>query len=229
MPHSSHASHAGPVVLLLACCLIPFAASPQAEPTLNDLVAQWSRGSFRSPLMCEVEGELLRGVRRVLIRTEKFASNDPQTSLELIDLDPGQATRCMDATGRQVPNLSGKLQLRRDGHRHPETARRDFLDAVRELRPLDRDDVEALKQDKAFEFRIVSGNLRVQAVALPPAESRLLDFQGGRARLSLLFPATDAARALKDFPSGRKLVLTLESRSGEVFVLPLFDPLVPTR
>jgi len=215
MPHSSHASHAGPVVLLLACCLIPFAASPQAEPTLNDLVAQWSRGSFRSPLMCEVEGELLRGVRRVLIRTEKFASNDPQTSLELIDLDPGQATRCMDATGRQVPNLSGKLQLRRDGHRHPETARRDFK--------------RALKQDKAFEFRIVSGNLRVQAVALPPAESRLLDFQGGRARLSLLFPATDAARALKDFPSGRKLVLTLESRSGEVFVLPLFDPLVPTR
>ncbi len=206
-------SRAGPVALLLVFCLIPFAALPQRKATLNDLVAQWSQGSFRSPLMCEVEGKLLLGVRRVLIRAEKFASNDPQTSVELVDLDPGEATRCMDATGKQVPNLSGKIQLRRDGHQHPETARRDFK--------------RALKQDKGFEYRIVSGALKIQPVEIPAAESRLLDFQGGRARLSVVFPATDAARTLTDFPSGRKLLLTLESGDGEVFVLPLFDPRVP--
>lgn len=208
-----HRPHAIPAAFLLISCLIGSGARAQREPTLNDLVAQWSQGSFRSPLMCELQGKLIRGVRRVLIRSQNISDGSPRLTLELIDLNPGEATRCIDATGAQVPNLTGTLQLRREGHAHPETARRDFK--------------RVLKQNKGFAYRIVSGTVKIQAVRIPAPDSRLVDFQGGSVTLSLIFPATDPARALADFRSGRKLLVTLQSKSGEEFVLPLFDPAAP--
>ena len=187
----------------------------QSRPTLDALVAQWSEGVFRSPLLCEFEGELIRGVRRVLIRSHMLPGRAATTSLEFVDIRPGPATRCMDATGTPVPNLIGKLELQRPRHRHPETAKRDFK--------------RALKQDKGFEYRVAGGTLEVQVVEVPAPEPQVLDFEAGTAPLSLVFPATDAALALSDFATTRKLVLTLKSSEGETFVLPLFDPSAPPK
>ena len=197
-------------LMLLASCLGAAASHAQAGPTLNDLVAQWGAGSFRAPLMCDLDGELTRGVRRVLVQSRPLPGRDPVTTVEFVDIQPGTATRCMDATGAGVPNIVGKLELRRSGHRHPETARRDFK--------------RALKQDKGFTYQISKGVLSLQEVASPSAKARLVDFRGGSLTLSLIFPATDPARELADFSSDRKLLLTAESSQGDRIILPLFDP-----
>jgi hypothetical protein len=198
------------VVALLVICLWTAAAQAQGAPTLNDLVAQWSSGSFRSPLMCELDGELTRGVRRVLILSRPMPGRPPVTTVEFVDIDPGPATRCMDATGKAMPNIVGKLELRRSGHRHPETAKRDFK--------------RSLKQNKGFTYQISGGVLSIQAVAPLAPEPRLVNFRGGTLTLSLIFPSTDPARALSDFRSVRKLLLTAESPEGDRVILPLFDP-----
>ena len=199
---------------LLTAALLwgPTLASAQAQsaPSLDDLIARWAAGSFRSPLLCEIDGELVRGVRRVLVRARPQPGRPPLVSVEFVDLDPGKATRCIDSTGAPVPNLAGRIELRPSGHRHPETATRDFK--------------RALKQDKGFTYAVSSGKLKVQEVSAAPAPARILDLRGGRLTLSLVFPATDPARALADFSSSRKLVLSLESAEGERLILPLFDP-----
>ncbi len=203
-----------PALVLLASSVWTAASIAQTGPSLDGLVAQWSAGSFRSPLMCELDGELVRGVRRVIIRSRAMPGNAPETSIEFVDVQAGEATRCLDATGVPVPNLSGRLELKRPGgHRHPETAKRDFK--------------RALRQEKGFTYQIRSGVLAVQAVESPPAKPQLRDFQGGTLTLSLVYPATDAARALAEFRSGRKLLLTLESRDDREIILPLFDPSSP--
>ena len=205
-------------ILLVATLLWGSLAGParaQSGPALDDLIAHWAAGSFRSPLLCELDGQLVRGVRRVLIRARPQPGRPPVIFAEFVDLEPGTATRCIDATGAPVPNLVGRLELRRSGHRHPETAARDFK--------------RSLKQDRGFTYSISQGSLRIQEVRQPPAEPRLVDLQGGSLVLSLIFPATDASRALADFSSSRKLLLTLESGEGERIVLPLFDPAAAPR
>ena len=203
-----------PALVLLASFLWVAAPGAQTGPSLDDLVAQWSVGSFRSPLMCELDGELVRGVRRVIIRSRAMLGNAPETSIEFVDIQAGEATRCLDATGARVPNLIGKLELKRPGgHRHPETAKRDFK--------------RALRQEKGFTYQIRTGVLAVQAVESPPVEPQLRDLQGGTLTLSRVYPATDAARALAEFRSGRKLLLTLEFSDDEKIILPLFDPSSP--
>lgn len=203
------------VIATLLWGLIPGPAHSQSGPALDDLIAQWASGSFRSPLLCEIDGELVRGVRRVLIRARPQPGRPPVVAAEFVDLDPGMATRCIDSTGAPVPNLVGRLELRRGGHRHPETAMRDFK--------------RRLKQDKGFTYSIFQGELKIQEIRQPGAEPRMVNFQGGSLTLSLVFPATDAARALADFESSRKLVLTLESGEAERIVLPLFDPAATSR
>ena len=192
----------------------PTGLGAQTNPSLEDLVAIWATGSFRSPLMCEFDGKLVRGVRRVVVRSRPMPNRAPEVSMEFIDIQAGEATRCLDATGVPVPNLIGKLELKRTGgHPHPETAKRDFK--------------RALRQDKGFTYQIRTGVLAVASIESPPTEPEMRDFEGGTATLSLIYPATDAARALGEFQSGRKLLLLLKSRDERKIVLPLFDPSSP--
>ncbi|MDG2334289.1 MAG: hypothetical protein P8Q97_08725 [Myxococcota bacterium] len=188
--------------------VVPAAGS--AEPSLNERVALWSAGSFRSPVHCEIDGQLIRGIRRVVIRAAAVPGRDPGVEVEFVDFEPEDATRCIDATGAPLPNVVGRLKLRRERSRHPETAQRDFK--------------RALQKKKGFSYRVISGTLDLQAVGDPPVPARQVDFSGGELSLSLIFPATDAQRALVDFPSERKILLTLESGSGQVIRMPLFDP-----
>jgi len=197
------------MLILLAAALL-LAPPAWAEPTLNERVAVWSAGNFRSPLHCEIDGQLIRGVRRVLIRARPVLGRDPQVELEFLDFKPGDATRCIDATGNSVPNVVGRLELRRERNRHPETAQRDFK--------------RMLQKDKGFTYTVAEGSLSIQSVNTTPAPPRDVGFAGGKLKLSLIYPATDADRALLDFPSERKILLTLKSRDGTVIEMPLFDP-----
>ena len=195
-------------LLLLALVVSGGAARAQSEPDLNALVVDWASGRFAAPVMCELGGELVRGVRRVILRPRHTIGRPVRLAVHFIDMRPEDATRCVNAMGQPQPNILGKLLLQLPGTSHPETAARDFK--------------RTLKRDKGFDLDITEGVLKLQDVAMPPPEPRLVDFRGGKASIRLVFPATDADRELAPFPSPRKSVLAVESKDGERIELPIF-------
>jgi hypothetical protein len=196
------------LILLLLGIVPPGPAAGQAGPDLNDLVVDWATGRYASPVMCEIDGELVRGVRRVILRPHHTLGRPTRLAVHFIDMKPGEATRCIDSTGAPQPNVQGKLLLAVPGIPHPETATRDFK--------------RALQRDKGFSLEVTEGVLKLQDVAVPSPSPRLVDYRGGEASLRLVLPATDAARELAPFPSPRKLVLIVVSEGGPPLELPLF-------
>jgi hypothetical protein len=194
-------------IALLGALLAP-GSHAQSGPDLNDLVIDWARGTFASPILCEVEGKTVRAIRRVVITPTLAGDRRGVATVQFIDMKPDQATRCFTSTGQSVPNILGKLQLRVEGTPHPDTARRDFK--------------HTLKKERGFELKVVQGVLRIQEVSQPPTEPRTVNFRSGHARLGMVLPATDADRELADFPSRRKVLLELQAKSGEEIVMPLF-------
>jgi hypothetical protein len=194
-------------IVLMGAVLAP-PSQAQSGPDLNDLVIDWSRGTFASPILCEVEGKTVRAIRRVVISPTLADDRRGVATVQFIDMKPEEATRCFTSTGGSAPNILGRLQLRVEGTPHPDTARRDFK--------------HTLKKERGFELKIVQGVLRFQDVSQPPSEPRIVSFKGGYARLGMVLPATDADRELADFPSRRKALLELRSKSGEEIVMPLF-------
>ena len=75
---------AGPVgSLLLALLWAPLGASPTAAQELrdlNELALGWTRGDFRSPLLCEVGDQVRRGLRRIVIEPGPRHVQPPRTS-----------------------------------------------------------------------------------------------------------------------------------------------------
>ena len=185
-------------------------AAAQQGPDLSDLVVSWASGSWRSPINCEFEGTLRRGVRRIVIEPNLIPGRPAGLKLRFVDLHPGEATRCIDLRGKAQPNLLGGVKARLPGRPHPETARRDFR--------------QTLKRKKGFELDIIEGTIKVEAVGSDAAEYERLDFSGGTLRISVVYPATDEARELASFNSDRKFILTLKTKSGETIQLPVFTP-----
>lgn len=200
----------GAFALLLAWGLLLPARGglAQSPPDLNALVVDWASGRYASPVMCEIGGELVRGIRRVILRPRHTLGRPLRLAVHFIDMRPDGATRCVNATGARQPNALGKLLLQLPGMPHPETAKRDFK--------------RTLKREKGFDLDVAEGILKLQEVAEPPVEPRLVDFRGGKARVALVMPATDAARELGAFDSPSKLLLSVQSPDGEKLVLPLF-------
>lgn len=197
-----------PVWLWLFSALLAAPSLAQSGPDLNDLVIDWSRGTYASPLLCEVDGVTVRAIRRVVIQPLLAGDRRGVANVQFVDMKPEQATRCFNSMGDAIPNILGRVQLRLEGTPHPETAQRDFK--------------HALKKDRGFDMRVVQGALSIQEVSQPPSEPRTVNFRGGHARLGMVLPATDADRELADFPSPRKALLELKAKSGERLVLPLF-------
>ena len=183
-------------------------AFAQTPPDLNALVVNWAMGQYASPIFCEIDGELIRGVRRVLLKPHQTFGRPVNLEVHFIDLQPDEATRCVNSMGQKQPNILGKLRLQIPGKPHPETAKRDFK--------------RRLKRDKAFDLEIVEGRLKLQEVAIPTPPATVENFRGGQATLGPAMPATDAARELALFKSQRKMILTLKSSSGTLIELPLF-------
>jgi hypothetical protein len=194
----------------LASASLAEPARAQQGPDLADLVVGWASGSLRSPISCEIDGTLRQGVRRVIIEPEPIRGRAADLRMRFIDLHPGDATRCVDTIGRPLPNLIGGVRARYPGRPHPETAKRDFR--------------EALKRKKGFELDVIEGTVQFEPVGAEAGEARLVDFTRGKLVISRVYPATDPSRELAPFKSGRKFLLTLKAPSGEALTLPVFDP-----
>lgn len=195
----------------LMVVLVGLAAATKASaqaPSQNDLIIEWASGRYASPVMCEIDGEMVRGIRRLILKPRYSLGRPTQLAIHFIDMRPDTATRCINATAVPQPNVLGKVLLQYPGTPHPETAMRDFK--------------RGLARDKGFDLDPMEGMLKIQDVADPTPEARLVDFRGGKASLRLVLPATDADRELSAFTSPRKFVLTLEAPGGERLVLPLF-------
>jgi hypothetical protein len=156
----------------------------------------------------DVNALVVRGIRRVILRPQQTLGRAPTLSVQFIDMRPETATRCVDSRGTSQPNALGRVELRLPGIPHPETASRDFK--------------RALQRDKGFDLEVTEGFLKLQTVAAPPVEPRVVDFRGGHAALRRVLPATDADRELRAFDSPRKLLLVIEAPGGERLELPLF-------
>ena len=178
------------------------------EATVADMALDWSRGRFASPLICELEGELVRGIRRVLIAPGPSHQRPRVNRIIFVDLDVDKASRCFAELVGDVPNVTGSVQIYLATSRRSDTARRDFR--------------ESLRRKRGFEFRIAEGGLRLQPVTQPPSSARGVDFGGGRASLRTIAPGSDESRLLAPFPSPRKLLLELSARDGTKLLFPLY-------
>ena len=193
--------------VLVAAGLLLFLAGPTWSQSvdLNLLALDWARGRYLSPVICETDGNLTRGGRRLLIAPGPRHSVPPVARVIFSDLDVPSASRCFDDLGKAQPNVTGQLQMRLLGHSRSDTARRDFK--------------TALRRKNGFEFRVVSGKLRIETVG--ESNPQEVDFRGGDARLHLIAPGSDDARMLGDLRGLRKLTLEIEAPDGTLLRFPL--------
>ena len=184
-----------------------FPGNPGA-PTVSDMALDWARGRFATPLICEIEGKLVRGIRRVMIAPGASHQRSRRNRIVFVDLEVEEASRCFAELAGNVPNVMGSVQIEFPAVRRSDTARRDFR--------------EALRRKQGFEFRIAEGGLKLQEVTQPPSPVRAVDFRGGSASLRTIDPGSDAARLLAPFESPRKMILELSARDGTKLSFPLY-------
>ncbi len=205
--------------LLAAFGLAPDARAQEPFlPDVNDIALNWSLGSYVSPLFCEIDGEVIRGVRRLNVMPGSPNALKPVNKIVFVKLDVDDATRCFTELAPRVPNYVGQVQIRVPGKSRPETAASEFRNL--------------LKRKGGVEFEVPSGRLfSTEIGADATAEPRRYDLRGARARLQVVKRGTDAARVLADLPRERQLVLEIDLRDGEQLRFPMaYDrPLEPGR
>lgn len=202
-------------VLLFACvfsglavvALAPVSAQQAAQRDLVDLALLWSRGEFRSPIVCSIEGSAFRALRRVRVGAGPRKSVRRMNRLTFYDLEAPAETSCQDEMGKEEPNVIGSLALTFDARFRPDTAQRDFQ--------------VALRRDGGFVYEIKAGRLRVGVPGPDPGSLREVTFAGGSAELRAVKRGSDASKLLADLPSPRKLLLTLRAPDGTELRFPL--------
>ena len=184
-------------------------AAPTTEPDLVDLVLGWSRGSFRSPLLCTFGGETHQGLRRVVIAAGPPQSERRVDRLTFFDLDAPTAQRCTTTFGGDAPNVIGSLLLGYTSKRpHSDTPKRDFDEELRAGH---------------LDFEIVAGRLRIGPITTAPKELTDHDFSRGNARIAVIAAGSDEARVMQEFGPSRRLRLTLEAPDGTRLEMPLVE------
>lgn len=199
------------VLALLLAAAQPGQAQMIGAPrnvTLADMALDWSRGRFASPLVCKLDGKLVRGIRRVMIAPGPARQRPRVNRIVFTDLEVDNASRCFGDLSGDVPNVTGSLEIHLPTSRGSDTARRDFR--------------EALRRKRGFEFRIAAGGLQLQPVTQPPSAAQAVDFRGGSAWLRTLEPGSDESRLLAPFESPRKMLLQLTARDGTKISFPLY-------
>lgn len=196
------------VLVLLLGVASPGRGQVPGEATVADMALDWSRGRYATPLICELDGKLVRGLRRVLITPGPSHERPRVNRIVFVDLEVETASRCFAELAGDVPNVTGSVEIQLPSTRRRDTARRDFR--------------EALRRKGGFEFHISSGGLKLQPVTQPPSSARGVDFRGGRASLVILAEGSDEARLLAAFPSPRKLMLELSAKDGTKLSFPLY-------
>ena len=184
--------------------LLPAAAFAQAPggpgPGLNEFALEWTRGEYRAPLICEIQGVPHRALRRILVSPGPREARTPMNRLAFFDLEAPEGTRCHDETGGEQPNAIGSVALALDARPRPDTAQRDF-------------DL-ALRREGGFQFQIRTGRLRLGDPGEAASALREVDFSGGTADIRKVERGSDAFRRLVEFGERRKLSLVLEAPDG---------------
>lgn len=196
---------------VLAVAAAPVAA--QTGPSLQELAIDWALGRFGSPLICQIEGTPVRGMRRLQVVNGPRQLRSPLARIIFVSMEVEAATRCFTETEKSAPNISGTLEIRFPGAARRDTAHREFK--------------TLLRREGGVEFDISGGVLRLQEVGVATNAARDVDFRGGKARFGLVRPGTDVERLLSAIKSPRKLDLVITARDGTLVKLPLF--LVETR
>ena len=84
-------------VLILALgtllVLAPLEATAQGSADLRGLAVNWVRGRYASPLLCEIDGEPVRGLRRVLAMPSRANPTLPTGRLVFVEMDAPDARR----------------------------------------------------------------------------------------------------------------------------------------
>ena len=202
------------LVLVCAAALPAGGQRPGAaqEITVAELALGWSHGRFASPVICQLDGRPVRGLRRIVISPGPAHVRPLVNRIVFVDMEVEEATRCIAELQGDVPNVTGQVQFRLHSTRRSDTAQRDFR--------------EQLRRKQGFEFDIVSGGLKIQPVTRPETPALGVDFRGGKLSLHEIQKGTDASRLLAPFPSPRKLLLELSARDGTKLSFPLYmtDP-----
>lgn len=175
---------------------------------LRKLAIDWARGRYNSPLVCEIDGDLIRGLRRVLVTPAPRQSVVPMGRLIFVQMETDRASRCFTDLGDKVVNLKGTLKIRLPGPPRPDSARR-------ELKRL-------LKRERAVTFDVVSGVLLETTIEEADVAPRSIDFSGGTARFERVREGSDTERLLADYKSPRKLRLEVRAKDGTTIDLPVF-------
>jgi hypothetical protein len=185
--------------LALAFVLAAASAALAQGPDLNALALEWLSADWAAPLVCEIAGRPVRGVRRMRVAPDRRHGSHPMGEMRFFDLAAPDATRCTGELGADEPEVRGALLFRLERPSRPDVAMRDFE--------------QALRRDGGFDFSIESGRLQIQRVGGAEAP-RAVDFAGGTLRTRLVRPGSDAARLLAEFPQPRKLTFEIEARDG---------------
>ena len=184
----------------------PLAA--QLGPTLQDLAVAWASGSYGSPLICEIDGEPVRGMRRLQITPVLQKGRPTEAKVTFVEMDVPPETRCFNDLGAPAPNIAGWVRLRLLGASHPDSAKRDFK--------------QKLKREGGIDFDIPAARVRTQSTGDPARVWKPLALRDGNVFLRLVGPGSDNARLLADFESPRKLSLEMNPGEGESISLPIF-------
>lgn len=193
--------------LALLALALPSSGLAQSgrQPDLSDLVHVWARGRYSSPIVCQVEGEPRRALRRLVVQPLGPEATQPGVRLLFPDPEAPGATRCFSELGPEEPRVEGSLVLAHEGRSRPDTAQHDFQ--------------STLRRDGGFELVIRAGRLQVKG--WDGATARDVDFAKGTARLRSVRPGADEARILAQYPAARALVLELEATDGTRLVFPM--------
>jgi hypothetical protein len=198
----------GRAAWVLAALAFPAAAPAQPQgPDLNTLALLWTRGDFRAPLVCEIDGEARRGFRRIQVGAGPQGLQPPANRVRFHDLEVPPGSRCIAEARGPVPNVSGSLTFRRRGPSRVDTARHDFE--------------QKLRREGGFDFEVLGGRLRA-GPSEDPAAAREIEMKGGRVRFVEVERGSDAWRRLVEFP-GRRLRLLVEAPDGTALEFDLVD------
>ncbi|MDP6540943.1 MAG: hypothetical protein QF410_15465 [Planctomycetota bacterium] len=196
--------------LLAILLLLPLAGAAQGVPGgMSTLALLWAQGNYRAPMICEIEGQPRRALRRLVIRTGPRTATRALDRLTLFDLEAPEATRCYGEAGNDQPNLIGSLTLVYDGRDDPDLAKRDFEDRLR--------------REGGFTFRIFAGRLRIGAPGAPAESLETVDFKDGTVTLEAVRRGSDAFRRLAEFGPRDKRVLHLAAPDGRRWSLDLVE------
>ena len=199
----------------IVCALATVALSQEIRGGLSTLALLWTQNDYRAPLICEIDGQPMRALRRVKIQTGPQTSTRALNRLSFRDLEAPPGTRCYGEEGGDQPNVIGNVTLVFDGRSRPDTAQHDFD--------------ETLRRKGGFTFRVASGLLRIGKASATPDSMDAVPFKGGRVTVSVVRRGSDAFRRLAEFGPREKRILTLEAPDGRTWSFDLVAWAAPDR